>query len=377
MDEERPPFRYDARLAGEIELRWQERWEREGTFHAANPPGELPDGALSAGFGAEAGKPKFYLLDFFPYPSGIGLHVGHPLGYIGTDVFGRYLRMTGHHVLHPFGFDTFGLPAEQYAIDTGQHPAVTVRQNAAVMRRQLRRLGLAHDRRREIMTSDPSYYRWTQWIFLRIFGSWYDPDAGPLGRARPVDDLVAEFAAGRLRVVPVVEDLQEDPLRPAVVGRVAGQDLAAPVVAQAQAPQLAAHDGRVVLHGDGRVLAGVDGVLLGGQPEGVEAERVQYLVPGHAQVPAEHVGADVAQRMADVQPDAARIGEEVQQVELGPPVRTRRIAALECPLPLPAVLPAQLDLAGQPRVVPELRRLLVHLALLVRVRSGYEKAPHA
>ena len=178
MDEERPPFRYDARLAGEIERRWQERWDREGTFQAANP----------------SGAPKFYLLDFFPYPSGIGLHVGHPLGYIGTDVLGRFLRMTGHNVLHPFGFDTFGLPAEQYAIDTGQHPAVTVRQNAAVMRRQLRRLGLAHDRRREIMTSDPSYYRWTQWIFLRIFGSWYDTEAG---RARPVSDLVAEFASGR------------------------------------------------------------------------------------------------------------------------------------------------------------------------------------
>jgi len=189
MAEQTPPFRYDARLAAEIELRWQERWEREGTFQARNP-----SGALSEGFGQVAGRPKFYLLDFFPYPSGIGLHVGHPLGYIGTDVFGRYLRMTGHHVLHPFGFDTFGLPAEQYAIDTGQHPAVTVRQNAAVMRRQLRRLGLAHDRRRDIMTSDPSYYRWTQWIFLRIFNSWYDPAAG---RARPVSDLIAEFASGR------------------------------------------------------------------------------------------------------------------------------------------------------------------------------------
>jgi leucyl-tRNA synthetase len=194
MDTGRPSFRYDARLASEIELRWQDRWEREGTFHAANPVGALSDGALSAGFGAEAGRPKFYLLDFFPYPSGIGLHVGHPLGYIGTDVFGRYLRMTGHHVLHPFGFDTFGLPAEQYALDTGQHPAVTVRENAAVMRRQLRRLGLGHDRRREIMTSDPSYYRWTQWIFLRIFGSWYDPVAN---RARPVSDLAAEFASGQ------------------------------------------------------------------------------------------------------------------------------------------------------------------------------------
>ena len=209
MDEGTPRFRYDARLANEIELRWQDRWEREGTFHSANPPGpegpdELSDGALSAGFGRMAGQPKFYLVDFFPYPSGIGLHVGHPLGYIGTDVFGRYLRMTGHHVLHPFGFDTFGLPAEQYAIDTGQHPAVTVRQNAAVMRRQLRRLGLGHDRRREIMTSDPSFYRWTQWIFLQIFNSWYDPDAGPpgsRGRARPVSELVAEFASGR-RPVP-------------------------------------------------------------------------------------------------------------------------------------------------------------------------------
>jgi leucyl-tRNA synthetase len=102
--------------------------------------------------------------------------------------------MSGRNVLHPFGFDTFGLPAEQYAIDTGQHPAVTVRQNADVMRRQLRRLGLAHDRTREIMTSDPSYYRWTQWIFLRIFNSWYDPEAE---RARPVADLIAEFASGR------------------------------------------------------------------------------------------------------------------------------------------------------------------------------------
>ncbi|HJZ01909.1 MAG TPA: class I tRNA ligase family protein, partial [Streptosporangiaceae bacterium] len=188
MDEGTPRFRYDARLANEIELRWQDRWEREGTFHSPN---------------RVAGRPKFYLVDFFPYPSGIGLHVGHPLGYIGTDVFGRYLRMTGHHVLHPFGFDTFGLPAEQYAIDTGQHPAVTVRQNAAVMRRQLRRLGLGHDRRREIMTSDPSFYRWTQWIFLQIFNSWYDPAAGPpgsRGRARPVSELVAEFAMQQRKV---------------------------------------------------------------------------------------------------------------------------------------------------------------------------------
>ena len=185
MDQDTPPFRYDARLANEIELRWQDRWDSDGTFRTPSLP-------------ASSGRPKFYLLDFFPYPSGIGLHVGHPLGYIGTDVFGRYLRMTGHHVLHPFGFDTFGLPAEQYAIDTGQHPAVTVQHNAAVMRRQLRRLGLAHDRGREILTSDPSYYRWTQWIFLQIFNSWYDPARGA---ARPVGELIAEFATGQ-RPVP-------------------------------------------------------------------------------------------------------------------------------------------------------------------------------
>ena len=111
MAEDTPPFRYDARLADEIERRWQERWEREDTFRAQDPEDPEDPGGT--------GRPKFYLLDFFPYPSGIGLHVGHPLGYIGTDVFGRYLRMSGRNVLHPFGFDTFGLPAEQYAIDTG------------------------------------------------------------------------------------------------------------------------------------------------------------------------------------------------------------------------------------------------------------------
>jgi leucyl-tRNA synthetase len=204
MDEQAPPFRYDARLANEIELRWQDRWEREGTFHTPDPahpgPGHPGPGHPGPAHPGSGDRPRFYLLDMFPYPSGIGLHVGHPLGYIGTDVFGRYLRMTGHQVLHPFGFDTFGLPAEQYAIDTGQHPAVTVQRNAAVMRRQLTRLGLAHDRRREIMTSDPSYYRWTQWIFLKIFNSWYDPAATPAGsggRARPVGELIAEFEAGR------------------------------------------------------------------------------------------------------------------------------------------------------------------------------------
>jgi leucyl-tRNA synthetase len=187
--DEPPPFRYCARLAGEIEARWQDRWEADGTFNAPNPAGPL-----AGGFDRMAGRPKFMIMDMFPYPSGAGLHVGHPLGYIATDVYARYLRMTGHNLLHAFGYDAFGLPAEQYAIDTGQHPAVTTEQNIATMRRQLRRLGLGHDRRRELATTDPGYYRWTQWIFLQIFGSWYDDQAG---RARPVADLIAEFASGQ------------------------------------------------------------------------------------------------------------------------------------------------------------------------------------
>ena len=192
--EEIPPHRYTAALAAQIESRWQERWEREGTFHAANPTGPLSDG-----FASVAGRPKYYLNDMFPYPSGAGLHVGHPLGYIGTDVLGRYLRMTGHQVLHAMGFDAFGLPAEQYAIETGQHPRVTTAANIETFRRQLRRLGLGHDSRRSVVTSDVGFYRWTQWIFLQIFEAWYDDAAG---RARPITALVAELDAGRREPAP-------------------------------------------------------------------------------------------------------------------------------------------------------------------------------
>src|SRR3954447_5795987 len=156
-----PAHRYDARLANAIERRWQQRWADEGTFDAPNPVGPL-----SEGFDRVAGRPVLYVLDMFPYPSGAGLHVGHPLGYIGTDVFARYMRMRGRQVLHPFGYDSFGLPAEQYAIETGQHPRTTTERNIANMRRQLRRLGLGHDQRRELATSDAGFYRWTQWIFL-------------------------------------------------------------------------------------------------------------------------------------------------------------------------------------------------------------------
>jgi leucyl-tRNA synthetase len=184
-----PPHRYTAALANEIETRWQDRWDAEGTFHTPNPAGPL-----SAGFEKVAGRAKFYVNDMFPYPSGEGLHVGHPLGYIGTDVYARYLRMTGHNVLHTIGFDAFGLPAEQYAVETGTHPRATTEQNVAKYRAQLGRLGLGHDRRRAVSTTDVGYYRWTQWIFLQIFNSWYDADAR---RARPIVELETEYAQGR------------------------------------------------------------------------------------------------------------------------------------------------------------------------------------
>lgn len=181
--EERRRHRYDAALAGEIEIKWEEFWERAETFHTPNP-GEP---------GFDPTKPKAFVMDMFPYPSGVGLHVGHPLGYIGTDVYARFLRMTGHNVLHPMGYDAFGLPAEQFAIQTGQHPRVTTERNIATMKRQMRRLGLGHDPRRSLATTDVSFYRWTQWIFLQIFNSFYDEERR---RARPISELVAEFESG-------------------------------------------------------------------------------------------------------------------------------------------------------------------------------------
>jgi leucyl-tRNA synthetase len=181
------PFRYRAALAAEIEARWQDRWEQDRTFEAPNPAGPLADPERLAG------RPKLFLLDMFPYPSGAGLHVGHPLGYIGTDVYGRYRRMKGDNVLHALGYDAFGLPAEQFAIETGTHPRVRTEENVANYRRQLRRLGLAHDPRRSVATTDESYYRWTQWIFLQIFNSWYDAERDA---ARPIAELVAELEAG-------------------------------------------------------------------------------------------------------------------------------------------------------------------------------------
>jgi len=194
---ENTPFRYTARLANDIEERWQERWDTEGTFYAANPVGELSNGEVPA--------EKFFILDMFPYPSGRGLHVGHPLGYIATDTVARYQRMKGKNVLYTMGYDAFGLPAEQYAVQTGQHPRITTEQNVANMRRQLHRIGLSHDTRRSFATIDEDYVRWTQWIFLQIFNSWFDPqaerrDGRGKGAARPISELWEKLASGDVAV---------------------------------------------------------------------------------------------------------------------------------------------------------------------------------
>ncbi len=193
---ETPAHRYSAELANAIEEKWIARWDEERTYYSPNPKGDLsePNHELAA-------RPPYYVLDMFPYPSGSGLHVGHPLGYIGTDIYARFMRMAGYNVLHAMGYDAFGLPAERYAVDTGQHPEVTTRANIANMGRQLHRLGLGHDPRRGVATTDVEFYRWTQWIFLQIYNSWYDEDEQ---RARPIEELAAALDAGE-RELPGVE----------------------------------------------------------------------------------------------------------------------------------------------------------------------------
>ncbi len=174
MSDARKPFPFR-----EFEPKWQARWETEKTFRTPGPG--------DAGF--DPSKPKYYVLDMFPYPSGSGLHVGHPEGYTATDIIGRYKRMQGFNVLHPMGYDSFGLPAEQYAIKTGQHPALTTAANIENFRRQLKALGFAYDWDREIATTDPQYVRWTQWIFLQLYNSYYCDQAN---QARPVTELEAK-----------------------------------------------------------------------------------------------------------------------------------------------------------------------------------------
>ncbi len=175
-----------------IEPNWQKYWDDHKTFRTE----------------VDATKPKTYVLDMFPYPSGVGLHVGHPLGYVATDIFARFKRMRGDNVLHTMGFDAFGLPAEQYAIENGVHPSVSTDRNIASMRRQLYRLGLAHDKARSISTTNPDYYRWTQWIFLKLFNSGYDPT---LQKARAIEDLKADLDNGRYAIDPETADLLTEP----------------------------------------------------------------------------------------------------------------------------------------------------------------------
>jgi len=160
----------------EIEKKWQAYWAAHHTFRAETDPS----------------RPKYYVLDMFPYPSGAGLHVGHPLGYIASDIYSRYKRLKGFNVLHPMGYDAFGLPAEQYAIQTGQHPARTTEQNIARYRQQMDRIGFSYDWSREVRTCDPAYYKWTQWAFLEMFNHWYNPETD---KAEPIDTLIAKFRA--------------------------------------------------------------------------------------------------------------------------------------------------------------------------------------
>ena len=158
-----------------IEQKWQDRWRTEGTYRVTE----------------DSSKEKFYVLDMFPYPSGSGLHVGHPLGYIASDVYARYMRHKGYNVLHPMGYDSFGLPAEQYAIQTGQHPAITTDNNVARYRQQLDQMGFSYDWSREVRTSSPEYYRWTQWIFKQLFNAYYCKDGN---QARPISELYDFFS---------------------------------------------------------------------------------------------------------------------------------------------------------------------------------------
>jgi leucyl-tRNA synthetase len=158
----------------EIEQKWKRYWAEHHTYRVSN----------------QSDKPKFYVLDMFPYPSGAGLHVGHPLGYIASDIFSRYKRLKGFNVLHPMGFDSFGLPAEQYALDTGIHPAISTANNIKRYKEQVANIGFCYDWEREVQTSDPAYYRWTQWAIVQMFKHYYDRDAD---KALPIKQLVHKF----------------------------------------------------------------------------------------------------------------------------------------------------------------------------------------
>ncbi|MCH2146920.1 MAG: leucine--tRNA ligase [Phycisphaerales bacterium] len=182
-DQQTNAFRYGSTVANELESRWQSHWQAEHVFQIGNPGDE----------GFDANKPKFYCLDMFPYPSGAGLHVGHPVGYIGSDILSRFKRMNGFNVLHPMGWDAFGLPAEQYAIETGIHPAKTTQKAIDTFRAQLQKIGFSYDWSREFATIDPEYYKWTQWIWLKAYNAWFDQETQA---AKPITELIAQLDEG-------------------------------------------------------------------------------------------------------------------------------------------------------------------------------------
>ena len=178
-----------------IEPKWQQQWDTQQTFKAWNPGEVLPAShpfavrhSLSGPVAATQLPPKYYILDMFPYPSGAGLHVGHPEGYTATDILARYKRARGFNVLHPMGWDAFGLPAEQYAIKTGQHPRKTTEANVTTFKRQIQSLGFSYDWSREVDTTDPGYFKWTQWIFLQLYNAYFDAEKNC---ARPISELIA------------------------------------------------------------------------------------------------------------------------------------------------------------------------------------------
>lgn len=178
---------YDFR---NLESKWRKNWQDRGTYHVQE----------------DATKPKYYVLDMFPYPSGAGLHVGHPLGYIASDIYARYKRLQGFNVLHPMGYDSFGLPAEQYAIQTGQHPAITTEENIARYRQQLDQIGFSFDWSREVRTSAPEYYKWTQWIFKQLFDCYYDLKTN---KAERISQLIHQFESEGNANIQAVTDYEE------------------------------------------------------------------------------------------------------------------------------------------------------------------------
>src|SRR6266566_4299918 len=196
-----------------IEPKWQRHWDAQQIFRAWNPgesiPAEHPFARRHRDLRPEQ-VPKFYILDMFPYPSGAGLHVGHPEGYTATDILARYQRAQGLHVLHPMGWDAFGLPAEQYAIRTGQHPRETTEENIANFKRQIKSLGFSYDWSREVDTTDPGYFKWTRWIFLKLYNAWFNPATN---KAEPIETLGA-LASRRPNITTNLNQAGETPALP-------------------------------------------------------------------------------------------------------------------------------------------------------------------